>query len=364
MSVSTPDLDLAACGDLLRHGSRSFFAAAHLLPARLRAPATALYGFCRLADDAIDQSSDPLAALAELQQRVEAIYAKKPFDIAADRAFAVVVHQFAIPRELPLALLEGFAWDAAQRRYEDLSELTAYAVRVAGTVGMMMALLMGVREESQLARANDLGIAMQFTNIARDVGEDARAGRLYLPLAWLREAGIEPEELLREPAFSRALARVTARLLAQAEVFYRRADRGLQRLPLACRPGLFAARHLYAEIGHEVARRGWDSVSARAQVSTVRKLSCMAGALRAALPAGRSSRSLAAPEATALIDAIAAWPLTRAGEMAPPWWNLQARVERTLLLFERLERLDRENGRAASEWRPARGWENSAADSF
>jgi hypothetical protein len=105
-------------------------------------------------------------------------------------------------------------------------------------------------------------------------------------------------------------------------------------------------------------------VSARAQVSTVRKLRCMAGALRAALPAGRSSRSLAAPEATALIDAIAAWPLTRAGEMAPPWWNLQARVERTLLLFERLERLDRENGRAASEWRPARGWENSAADSF
>ena len=105
-------------------------------------------------------------------------------------------------------------------------------------------------------------------------------------------------------------------------------------------------------------------MSARAQVSTVRKLRCMAGALRAALPAGRSSRSLAAPEATALIDAIAAWPLTRAGEMAPPWWNLQARVERTLLLFERLERLDRENGRAASEWRPARGWGNSAADSF
>lgn len=356
MSASTPDRDLVACGDLLRHGSRSFFAAAHLLPTRLRAPATALYGFCRLADDAIDQSDDPVTALAHLHERVAALYAGEPFDIAADRAFAEVVRRFAIPRELPLALLEGFAWDAHARRYETLSDLTAYAVRVAGTVGMMMALLMGVRDETQLGRANDLGIAMQFTNIARDVGEDARAGRLYLPKTWLREAGIDPEAWLQNPTFSPAIGRVVARLLAQAEVFYRRADRGLQRLPLACRPGLFAARYLYAEIGHEVARQGWDSVSARARVGVARKLGCMTGALRAAWPAGPRTPGVRAPEASALIDAIAAWPTPAYDDTIPPWWNLQARVERTLLLFERLERQERavrSDAEISSTWRAA-----------
>ncbi len=107
-----------------------------------------------------------------------------------------------MPRELPEALLEGFEWDLVGRRYETLEELQAYAARVAGSVGAMMAVLMGARSAAVLARACDLGVAMQLTNIARDVGEDARQGRLYLPLAWLREAGIDPERLARSARFS------------------------------------------------------------------------------------------------------------------------------------------------------------------
>ena len=98
-----------------------------------------------------------------------------------------------IPRALPEALLEGFAWDAAGRRYETLDEVEHYAARVAGCVGAMMTLVMGRRDPAILARACDLGVAMQLTNICRDVGEDARAGRLYLPLAWLRDNGIDPD---------------------------------------------------------------------------------------------------------------------------------------------------------------------------
>ena len=121
----------------------------------------------------------------------------------------------------------------------------------------MMALLMGVRTPEGLARACDLGVAMQLSNIARDVGEDARMGRLYLPQAWLVEAGIAPDARLAAPVFSPALGAVVRRLLDAADALYRRVDAGVARLPLACRPGINAARFLYAEIGHEVARSGF-----------------------------------------------------------------------------------------------------------
>ena len=215
---SWPDLPLAsaadhaACRQHLRAGSRSFHAAALLLPDAVRAPATALYAFCRVADDAVDLGTgdpgtgDPggSGGLGGMRERLALAYAGRPLADPVDRAFADVVAEFAIPRALPEALFEGFAWDAAARRYEDLAALRAYAARVAGTVGAMMALLMGVRDPAVLARACDLGVAMQLSNIARDVAEDARAGRLYLPLAWLREGGIDPEAWLARPGPSPA----------------------------------------------------------------------------------------------------------------------------------------------------------------
>ena len=135
--------DTAACTTLLRTGSRTFFAASLVLPERVRSPAIGLYAFCRLADDAIDQGGDRTLALEELRHRLDRIYAGEPCDSAADRAFAHAVLGHDIPRAFPTALLEGFAWDASGRRYENLSQLQAYAVRVAGTVGAMMAMVMG-----------------------------------------------------------------------------------------------------------------------------------------------------------------------------------------------------------------------------
>jgi phytoene synthase len=283
--------DLAACQTLLAGGSKSFHAASRVLPRSVAEPATALYAWCRVADDAIDLDASP-EALCRLRERLAAAYAGAPGAHPADRALAAVVRGFAIPRALPEALLEGFAWDRAGRQYESLGDLAAYAARVAGSVGAMMALLMGERRPSVLARACDLGVAMQFSNIARDVGEDARAGRLYLPRGWMRDAGLDPDAWLAAPAFDARLAGVVARLLAEAEALYRRADAGIARLPLACRPGIGAARRLYAEIGRQVARQGHDSVSRRAVVPGRRKLALMARSLGAlALPGG----SVAAP---------------------------------------------------------------------
>ena len=183
-SVVTP-ADLAACRQMIRDGSKTFYAASLLLPQRICDAARSLYGFCRVADDLVDQSTDSQAAVEQLLGRLDRIYRGAPDNQPAGRAFADVAARYAIPREIPEALVEGFAWDARGKRYERLSDLHGYAVRVAGTVGAMMSLVMEVRDPEALARACDLGIAMQLTNIARDVGDGARIGRLYLPAEWL-----------------------------------------------------------------------------------------------------------------------------------------------------------------------------------
>jgi phytoene synthase len=328
--------ELAACRALLRGGSRTFHAASFLLPARVRDPAVSLYAFCRVADDAIDAGGGH-AALAQLHARLDAAYAGRPLPIPADRAFADVVARHAIPRALPDALLEGLAWDAEGRRYQTIEDLYAYAARVAGTVGVMMALLMGARSPGALARACDLGIAMQLTNIARDIGEDARNGRIYLPLDWLREMQIDPQAWLAAPVFDGRIAAMVERLLRLADVLYLRAADGIAELPLACRPGISAARFVYAEIGRAVARNGHDSVTRRAVVPLWRKLALLGVSLGASMRPARGATSPVLAQAQFLVDAAHGRPALR----QVPWWNLRARALFVIDLFERLERRSR-----------------------
>jgi 15-cis-phytoene synthase len=327
--------DRRVCREAIRVGSRSFYAASFLLPSRVRRSALGLYAFCRVSDDAVDCEGGP-AALARLHARLEAAYAGRPHDHPADRAFADLIRSHQIPRALPDALLEGFAWDCEGRRYRDIEALHAYAARVAGTVGAMMTLMMGVRDAATIARACDLGVAMQLTNIARDVGEDARAGRLYLPLDWLQAAGVDPSAFLAAPAPSPALAQVIARLLAEADRLYARARDGVARLPRDCRPAILAAARLYAEIGREVARRDFDSVSARARTAARRKLVLVAGALgeAAALPRRAAEPPLGA--AAFLVEAVSQHRFVA----APSKRGFEARFVRVLEIFERLERAE------------------------
>jgi 15-cis-phytoene synthase len=302
--------DVQACRALMRGGSKSFFLASLALPSRVRAPATALYAFCRVADDAIDTSTEPARALDGLRHRLDAIYAGAPGPEIADRALADVVGTMALPRTLLDALLEGFAWDAEGRRYETIEDLHAYGARVAGTVGAMMALVMETRDARALARASELGVAMQLTNIARDVGEDARNGRLYLPLAWLCEAGIDPDAWLAAPRFDARLAAVVKRLLDEADRLYARAECGVSELPRDCRPAIQAARLVYAEIGHALEAAGLDSVRRRAVVGTGRKLalllrSCTALWVPPGHPMDAGAASAPLPAVRFLVEAAA-----------------------------------------------------------
>jgi phytoene synthase len=265
--------DFEVCRGLLRAGSKSFSAASLLLPARVRIPATVVYAYCRVADDRIDGCPDASeATVDDLRDRLYRLFLGRPENEPVDRALAAIVQRERLPLEPFEALLEGLAWDASGRRYESLDDLYAYAARVAGTVGAMMTVLMGQRAEDVLARACDLGVAMQLTNIARDVGEDAARGRIYLPLQWMRDAGLDPDRWLARPTPDEAMRSVVAQLLQTADDLYTRADAGVGALPVDCRVAIRAARLIYADIGRVVRRARFDSVTQRAVVSKTRKV--------------------------------------------------------------------------------------------
>ncbi|MEM7447401.1 MAG: phytoene/squalene synthase family protein [Myxococcota bacterium] len=274
--LDTEASDLATCESLLRFGSRSFYLASRLLPPKVRKAAIATYAFCRQADDAIDEGQD----LDSIRKRIADVYGEAhselPTDQApahpADRALRKVVREHAIPKEVFDLMLQGFHWDLEGRPYESLDDLLEYCVRVASTVGVLMSTVMGRRDTEALFRACDLGVAMQLTNIARDVGEDAQSGRLYLPRDWLRSEGIDADRWLENPAFKPEIARVVARLLREADRYFASAEPGIHLLPWESRVAIQAASVAYADIGNQIRKKGFDSVNHRAYTSSRRKL--------------------------------------------------------------------------------------------
>jgi phytoene synthase len=348
-SLSSPPVslpyDLEACTKLMRGGSKSFFAASRLLPVRLRPPAIALYAFCRLADDAIDEGDDPVLAMVDLKSRLAAIYAGRPGSEEADRALTIVVHRYGIPVGLLEALLDGFLWDSQGRRYENLADVEAYGARVAGTVGAMMSIIMGASTDTAIARASELGVAMQLTNIARDVGADARMGRLYIPRAWFREIGMDADAWLANPVFDSRIAGFTQRLLLRADALYRRGEFGLAELPWDCRPAIQAARLVYAEIGKQLEREGLDSVNHRTVVSTARKLALLARAATVAVkaPAVPDVTLSPVPAIHYLVDIVSRErnPLAHEKPWTVPVRSFDERVVWMVELFGRLEQRER-----------------------
>lgn len=327
MPIPLPQLDpadLSACRALLRQHARSFHAASLLLPRAVREPASVLYGFCRVADDAVDLHGGRREVVEQLRTRLDAAYRGTPANSPIDRALAAVLARYEIPRLLPERLLEGLAWDAEGREHETLDDLLDYASRVAGTVGAMMSLLMGARSPSALSRACDLGVAMQLSNIARDVAEDARMGRIYLPRQWLREAGIEPSAWLAEPVHSPALDAVVLRLLEQADLLYERAAAGMAELPLPCRPGINAARLLYADIGHRVALSGAEAMRRRTVVPRPRKLWLLARSVVTPWPMASGRHDPPLPANRALVQSAQREP--EAGQGMVPVIDLFLRL--------------------------------------
>jgi phytoene synthase len=252
---------------ILARGSKSFALAAKLLPRRVGEDAAVVYAFCRRADDAIDVGSDKEGALQALRAEVDAIYSG-----TLDSELADVVRRRRIPRAYLDELIGGMEMDVRGASYASLGELLVYCHRVAGTVGLMMCHVMGVRDARALRHAAHLGIAMQLTNICRDVAEDCRNGRLYLPRDLLggRCQGVASGPVTAKMRLEAAAA--VQALLAQAERYYRSADEGIHMLGWRCALAVRTARYVYAEIGRRIEAQDHDVLAGRAVVPLRRKL--------------------------------------------------------------------------------------------
>lgn len=304
--------DRAECHAVLARGSKSFAVAARLLPASTRTDAAVLYTFCRRVDDAIDLCPVPAqpTALLELRARLQSIYAGEPQPDVAWQAFSDLVEAVALPREYPEELLRGMQMDVEAERYPDLDALLLYCHRVAGVVGLMLCHVFGVSRQSALRNAAHLGLAMQLTNICRDVLEDWERGRLYLPDRELERAGAHGlRDRLGEPFPDSAalpVARVVESLLTRADCFYRSADHGLDALPFRAALSARAARNVYAAIGARLRERSCDVRQGRVYVPAVQKLRFVLASVVSSL-AGLAPR-LVRPKRHALPSRIAIYP--------------------------------------------------------
>ena len=252
-------------------GSKSFATASKLFDAPTRRSVLMLYTWCRYCDDVIDGQVlgfyNPLAAGSSATQRLEMLktqtqraFAGAEMQQPAFAAFQEVATRHGIPPPQAFDHLEGFAMDVRATRYETFEDTLRYCYHVAGVVGLMMARVMGVRDEAVLDRACDLGLAFQLTNIARDIVEDAEMGRCYLPAQWLAAEGINAHEI-GDPAKRAALARVAQRLVLAAEAYYASARAGLSGLPLRSAWAIASAHGVYRKIGVNVQAAGpcaWD----------------------------------------------------------------------------------------------------------
>lgn len=279
----------AVCHATLAKGSKSFALAARLLPSASRADAAVLYTFCRRADDAIDLCSPGTerAALSALEARVRSVYGGDTQPDVAWEAFAELVRARRLPEAYPYELLLGMRMDVEGTRYVDLDHLLLYCHRVAGVVGLMMCHVFGLTDDKALRNAAHLGIAMQLTNICRDVAEDWERGRLYLPEAELSRVGLGGlSSRLGErlpPDSVEPLAKVLQRLLSVADGFYRSGDAGLHALPWRAAVAVRTARLVYSAIGRRLAAQRWDVLRGRAVVPVPHKLALAAGSAVRAL---------------------------------------------------------------------------------
>ena len=262
---------VAHARDSIARGSKSFAMASRLFNRQTRERAWLLYAWCRKCDDIADGQdhggvmtgvADGQARLAVMRAQSDAALRGEATGDPAFDGFGLVMRECAIPPRFAHDLLDGFALDARDWRPTTEVDMLRYCYHVAGAVGCMMAVLMGVdpKDEATLDRACDLGLAFQLANIARDIGEDQQAGRCYLPQQWLAEMEIPPGRQM-EPAFRPQLTLLAGRLTSLAADYEASARHGTGALPPRAAWAVLAAAGIYGDIAREVARRGqraWD----------------------------------------------------------------------------------------------------------
>ena len=266
----TPD---EYCQDKAAQSGSSFYYSFLFLPAARRRAITALYAYCREVDDVVDEASDPSVAHAKLgwwTAEIERLFARDP-QHPVTRALAPHVDRFGIRREQLLQVIEGMRMDLTQTRYLDFAALARYCQLVAGVVGELSAGIFGATDARTLDYARRLGLSLQLINIVRDVGEDARRGRIYVPIDELQRFGVKAADLLNAryvdgylPLMQFQAQRARA-IYAEALAMLPDADRRAQR------PGLIMAE-IYRALLDELERDGYRVLNQRVSLTPLRKL--------------------------------------------------------------------------------------------
>lgn len=295
---------------VIEKGSKSFAAAARLYDPETRASASMLYAWCRHCDDQTDDQElgfegsrlspeEGRARVDRLREKTRCALDGEDVDDPIYVGLQRVVGRHEIPGRFPFEHLDGFVMDVEGCEYRTLDDTLEYCYHVAGVVGIMMAYIMGVRDEPTLDRATDLGLAFQLTNICRDVVEDAEVGRVYLPGEWLEEAGVPEGEILR-PEHRVGLSEVARRVLDEADRYYDSSRLGISQLPLRSAWAVAAANAVYRDIGRLVRERGPRAWDERASTGKGRKLMLALGAGFSAVAASTFGRGPDAEPRTGL----------------------------------------------------------------
>lgn len=265
----------AWCRASTRRHAKSFYFASFPLPPAKRRAAYAVYAFCRHADDLVDEAGaevDVAAAVRDLERTFDAITRNGQRDWPFAAAFAETVERYGLEKEPFAELVEGVGRDQGRVRMRDWAELRDYCYHVASVVGLVLCPVFGLSDPSGRDRAVDLGIAMQLTNIIRDVGEDLERDRIYLPADELATHGLD-EAFLRRRHPDAAWRKFLTFQIERARGYYSKADQGI---PLLAADGssltVRLMRDIYADILHQVEKIGGDSLNHRAYTPLHRKL--------------------------------------------------------------------------------------------
>ena len=266
----TPD---EYCQKKAADSGSSFYYSFLFLPANRRRAITALYAFCREVDDVVDECQDPQIAATKLawwRQAVAKLYAGTP-DHPVTQALLPVLGEFNLPQEQLLEIIDGMAMDLQQTRYLDFKALSLYCYRVASVVGLLAAEIFGSQDRQTQKYAHDLGMAFQLTNIIRDVGEDARRGRVYLPIDELQRFDVPVADILNA-RHADNFRRLMEFQIERAEQYYAQAMAALPEIDRkAQRPGLVMAA-IYRTLLTEIKRDGCQVLAQRTSLTPIRKL--------------------------------------------------------------------------------------------
>ena len=289
----TRDEIVRGARDAIRNGSKSFRAASRLFDRTTRERAWMLYAWCRHCDDVCDGQvfgfgrGEP-GDVASLRDKTHRAIAGEEMDELPFQALAQLQRECPVPERFLDDHLKGFELDQGDWRPADEGEMIRYCYYVAGAVGCMMAIVMGVPtdDEDTLGHAADLGIAFQLSNIARDIREDHDAGRYYVPASWFTELGVAPEELF-EARNATGRATIARRLVDRVEHYEASARLGVGRLPFRSRLAVLSALRIYGAIGRRVVELGGAAWDERVTIGKARKLAFVVPSFAEAVAAGR-----------------------------------------------------------------------------